>query len=420
MRTRVVIQSRLNSSRLPGKALLTLAGMPLIELVARRVSRSGHEVVVATSDDHYDQRIADHLTRVGIPVVRGSLDDVLARFVAATADLADDDTVVRMTGDNPLADADLIDELAAATATTGRVYGRNNVDLAPEGIGCECLPVGLLRRAHREATDPYDREHVTPWIRRAVPELDHVPQRAPSDIVRYRATVDCLDDYDVMSRVFDGVDDPVGARWPDLMDRVGQCRPGPMVPRAEDGLHGMAAVVLQIDPHEPAPELRERLRLAVGHGVGHVLGPVAAAPTLRAAGDPAVRQRIEHLLQLPTDLPESALEATVLRTAAGLGGQRLGAVIHPGVPTSPQWARLEALRAEGIVGELGVRLGSADELDRLPGGRVPTWLVADGGLAAGLATLPLAERLGRTRIVVTGEAELPPYGIAARAVTSVP
>ena len=67
-RTRVVIQSRLNSSRLPGKALMTIGGMPLIELVARRASRDGHEVVVATSEEQYDTRIFDHLARVDLEI----------------------------------------------------------------------------------------------------------------------------------------------------------------------------------------------------------------------------------------------------------------------------------------------------------------------------------------------------------------
>ncbi len=56
--------------------------MPLVELVARRASRSGHEVVVATSEERDDGRIAEHLRSVGVPVLRGPLDDVLGRFVA--------------------------------------------------------------------------------------------------------------------------------------------------------------------------------------------------------------------------------------------------------------------------------------------------------------------------------------------------
>src|SRR6478735_1250818 len=194
-RTRVVIQSRLNSSRLPGKAMLTIAGMPLIELVARRASRSGHEVVVATSEEPYDERIAGHLSSVGIPIVRGSLDDVLSRFVEATADLAPDDRVVRLTGDNPVADADLVDELLAALDASDHRYGRVDIDQVPEGLGAEAFSVAALREANATTTDAYDREHVTPWLRRTLGELLFVPRGCPDDVHAYRATVDTLGDY---------------------------------------------------------------------------------------------------------------------------------------------------------------------------------------------------------------------------------
>ena len=174
-RTRVVIQSRLSSSRLPGKALLTIAGMPLVELVARRASRSGHEVVVATSEERDDGRIAEHLRSVGVPVLRGPLDDVLGRFVLATADLDPTDRVVRLTGDNPVADADLVDELLAAVEASGHTYGRVDIDRVPEGLGAEVFSVEALRLAADRATAPYDREHVTPWLRRELGELLFVP-----------------------------------------------------------------------------------------------------------------------------------------------------------------------------------------------------------------------------------------------------
>ena len=119
MRTRVVIQSRLSSSRLPGKALMDLGGMPLIELVARRASRTGFEVVVATSVGAYDGRIARHLERVGIRVVRGQLDDVLGRFLVATEDLEPTDRVIRLTGDNPVGDASLVQEMLDEMAGSG-------------------------------------------------------------------------------------------------------------------------------------------------------------------------------------------------------------------------------------------------------------------------------------------------------------
>ena len=210
MRTRVVIQSRLNSSRLPGKAMMTIGGMPLIELVARRATRGGHEVVVATSREEYDQRIADHLGRHGIPVLRGSLDDVLSRFIAATADMDDTDRVVRLTGDNPVVDCELVDELIAAVEASPWSYGRIDLARVPEGLGVEVCTVADLREAAARATSGYDHEHVTPWIRRHLGELSYAPRDIDFDIVTYRCTIDSLADYVRVAQLVDRYDDPVG------------------------------------------------------------------------------------------------------------------------------------------------------------------------------------------------------------------
>ncbi|MCA1782628.1 MAG: NTP transferase domain-containing protein [Intrasporangiaceae bacterium] len=220
-RVRVVIQSRLNSSRLPGKALLDVAGLPLIELVARRAGRTGHEVIVATSEEDYDELIADRLAAVGIPVIRGSLDDVLGRFAAACADLDDDDLVVRLTGDNPLVDGDLVAELVEATRASDHRYGRVDIEAVPEGLGAEVFTAGDLRAAAAAARSAYDREHVTPWLRRELGEHLFVPVGSPLDIHAYRATVDTLSDYVRVSRLFRGIDDPVHVPWQELMRRLG-------------------------------------------------------------------------------------------------------------------------------------------------------------------------------------------------------
>ena len=221
-RTRVVIQSRLNSSRLPGKAMLTVGGMPLIELVARRASRSGHEVVVATSVEDYDGLIAQHLESVGITVVRGSLDDVLGRFVVACEGLADDDFVVRLTGDNPVADADLVAELIESTVASGQGYGRVDMERVPEGLGAEVFTAGAMREAAAQAVESYDREHVTPWLIRTFGQHSFAPVDAPTDIHAYRATVDSLSDYVRVSRLFDGTEDAVSVPWRTLMDALGR------------------------------------------------------------------------------------------------------------------------------------------------------------------------------------------------------
>ena len=319
MRTRVVIQSRLNSSRLPGKALLSLAGMPLVELVARRAANTGHEVVVATSDEQYDRRIAEHLEAVGIDVVRGSLDDVLGRFVTATEGLDDGDRVVRLTGDNPVADGSLIDELLAAVDASPHDYGRVDIDRVPEGFGAEVFSARVLRAAAAEAVDPYDREHVTPWIRRTGEHL-FVPPDAPSDLHAYRCTVDCLDDYDRVCGAFAGVADPLRMPWRELVDRIGArvLAEGPVLPRER----GVSPVVVGSSalPQDGAA-LRSLFTTAVTHGVSHaLLDDAAARARFRTGNDPALKQRMSVVARVtvPDDGSAGAFDAEVERVLGDL------------------------------------------------------------------------------------------------------
>lgn len=385
-RTRVVIQSRLNSSRLPGKALMTIGGMPLVELVARRAARSGHEVVVATSEEHYDQRIVDHLDTVGIPVVRGSLDDVLGRFVAATRDLEPGDTVVRLTGDNPVGDADVIDDLASAMARGGYAYGRNDVSRMPEGLGCEVFSIDDLRRADREATTAYDREHVTPWLRRHVRTLDHVPAQSPTDIHRFRCTVDVLNDYVRVSRMFGGVADPVAIPWTALMDRLRELirEEGPSVPTRDRSGLGQSVLLLggtQLAGAgaSPPPEVRALLAHAADRGITHVEVGRAdgdAEAVLRACGEPQLTKRfgyVSRVRPLGADAHDPlAVEASVERSFAELGRRSVAAAVLDDLSDArpATWERLRAYVGGGEVQRVGVAVRTAEQVPealRLPG-----------------------------------------------------
>lgn len=377
-RTRVVIQSRLNSSRLPGKALMRVGGMPLIELVARRAARTGFEVIVATSVENDDERIADHLTRVGIPVMRGDLDDVLGRFVTATADLGDDDLVVRLTGDNPVADADLIAELAEAMASDAHAYGRVDIEQVPEGLGCEIFTAGDLRRAASEATAPYDREHVTPWLRRELGELLFAPAENPTDVLAYRATIDCLNDYVRVSRLFDGEPDPVGVPWSTVMSRLVTAtdalgsRPGRL---EKAGITG-SRVFLGADAAAEPEALRSLGARAADTAVTHILG---TAPAIAAATLPALRQRLGALVVLPA-LPEPEagpdalvwqVRALVAQARAELQGGALAGVLFASADDAlagagAAWAALRALVDAGQIGRAGV-VGPDERAGRLTG-----------------------------------------------------
>ena len=388
-RTRVVIQSRLNSSRLPGKAMLTIAGMPLIELVARRASRSGHEVVVATSEEQYDERIAGHLSSVGIPVVRGSLDDVLGRFVQATADLAPEDRVVRLTGDNPVADADLVDELLAALDASDHTYGRVDIDQVPEGLGAEAFSVAALREAAETATDTYDREHVTPWLRRTLGELLFVPRGCPGDVHAYRATVDTLGDYVRVSSLFDDVTDPIGRPWlafmEDLAARVDAA--GARIPSSSSAAGRVSRVVLSArafddgkaggdKPAERAERLRALIADAIERGVTHVdVGRAdgRSEELLRSCAEPALVKRFGLISRLwapaledasataPHDL---AVEASAERSFANLGRRGVDALVFPDSVTAARgWARAQRYLSDGVARSIGLVAHSEADLE---------------------------------------------------------
>ncbi|MCE1179856.1 MAG: NTP transferase domain-containing protein [Micrococcales bacterium] len=395
-RTRVVIQSRLNSSRLPGKAMMTVAGMPLIELVARRASRSGHEVVVATSEEPYDERIAHHLETVGIRAVRGPLDDVLGRFVMATSDLDDDDRVVRLTGDNPIADAALVDELLAAMDESGHVYGRVDIDQAPEGIGCEGFTARALREAAATTAEPYDREHVTPWLRRALGELLFVPEGCPSDLRGFRATIDCLDDFDRVTRLFDGVDDPIGVGWLELMLRLQERLDvvGPVVPLAPGRpfsrlLVATAAFGRGGEDRPEATQARAILADAVTRGVTHIEGGLSDGDGLalaRAASEPALTQRLGLLARIgglgdgPAAGGRESVELAMQRALFATGRRRADAWVLESAShaAGEAWQWLRELAGDAL---LGVRVSTPDELAAVRG-------------LPGLALVEVARHLG--------------------------
>ena len=343
-RTRVVIQSRLSSSRLPGKALLTIAGMPLVELVARRASRSGHEVVVATSEEQDDGRIAEHLRSVGVPWCAARWTTCWAGSSLATADLDPTDRVVRLTGDNPVADADLVDELLAAVDASGHTYGRVDIDRVPEGLGAEAFSVEALRLAAERATAAYDREHVTPWLRRELGELLFVPSRRSTlDPRRFRCTVDVLADYVRVAGPVHAADRPGAGAVADADGGAGRelgddAAYLPLrVPRS-----GTSALVLGLDQmHADAQLLRRLLRVAQEHGVSHVdtgMAGEGGQALFRKGSEPAVVQRFSTITRVGPGRPPAG-EGRSTRSSAGssarspdLGRRRCDVVLSRASP----------------------------------------------------------------------------------------
>jgi spore coat polysaccharide biosynthesis protein SpsF len=165
MITCIVIQARMSSRRLRGKSLLPLNGRPLLERVVERARLLpfATELVVATSSLPADDPIAELLTELGIRCFRGDEQDVLGRFAGATAHLGDEDTVVRLTADNPFYDGGL-------AAIVHRRHREGAMDYTSvrglSHVVPEFIRVGALRVAAASARGADEREHVTPWLRR--------------------------------------------------------------------------------------------------------------------------------------------------------------------------------------------------------------------------------------------------------------
>ena len=147
----------MSSVRMPGKVLAPLAGEPALQKMMGRVARmkAADVRIVATSADPGDDTVADLCSAHGLECVRGPLDDVLARFVAAVP--AGAEVVVRLTGDCPLIDAAVADRHVETYLREGseQAYVTNAVvRTMPDGLDVEVFSRALLERAHAEATDP--------------------------------------------------------------------------------------------------------------------------------------------------------------------------------------------------------------------------------------------------------------------------
>jgi glutamate-1-semialdehyde aminotransferase/spore coat polysaccharide biosynthesis protein SpsF (cytidylyltransferase family) len=166
--TLAIVQARTGSSRLPGKMLLDLAGKPVIVRTLERVklAKSLDRIVLATSTDHHDRPLMDLATSAGVETFAGSETDVLDRVYRAASEFGAE-VCVRLTGDCPLIDPAIIDEVVRVFRDEGCDYATNVLRYSwPDGLDVEVFTFAALEAAWKEATLQSDREHVTTFITR--------------------------------------------------------------------------------------------------------------------------------------------------------------------------------------------------------------------------------------------------------------
>lgn len=208
-----ILQARMSSTRLPGKVLMPILGMPMIGRQIERIRRARRidALVVATSDQASDDALAQYCAGIGVHCHRGSLDDVLDRYYRAAQPLAPQH-VMRLTGDCPLTDPALLDRVVEQHLRENNDYTSNvHQRTYPDGLDTELFRFELLERAWHETRTPFEREHVTPYFYSTGPTFRRGAVIDSVDRAALRWTVDYPEDFEFVSRVF-------AALYPDQPD----------------------------------------------------------------------------------------------------------------------------------------------------------------------------------------------------------
>ena len=197
-----VVQARLGSQRFPRKVLADIAGQPALQLLVSRLQRSASVdgICLAIPDSDDNAPLVDWALGFdpSLSISKGSELDVLDRFCSA-AGLMAAKVVVRITGDCPFVDPAVVDEVVKALINSGARYASTD-ETFPDGFDVEAFWLTDLIDANHHATEPYDREHVTPFLRRKF-AAELVTVTRSTNLSNIRLTLDERVDLEVMRGV---------------------------------------------------------------------------------------------------------------------------------------------------------------------------------------------------------------------------
>lgn len=214
-----IIQARMGSTRLPGKVLKDLEGETVLARVVGRVRRSRliDELMIATTDRSADDAIVEECQRCSVAVFRGDQDDVLDRYFRA-AQVAAAGIVVRITSDCPLIDPEITDKTIEAFAKAHADYASNGLERSyPRGLDTEVISIDALARAWREAREPYEREHVTPYIYEHPEKFKVMSVKGDEDHSSHRWTLDTPEDLELIRAIYARLTDHPDFGWRDIL-----------------------------------------------------------------------------------------------------------------------------------------------------------------------------------------------------------
>lgn len=208
LKTILITQARIGSSRLPGKVLMEVNRIPLLKIHLDRLKKSNKvdKIIVATTNCTEDNIIEKLVQEWGFDVFRGSENDVLDRFYQAVKNIKPL-WVVRVTSDCPLIDPVLVDKIISLTQSVNKDYGSNVIDVTfPDGQDVEVFKFSALETAWKSAKKDSEREHVTPYIKnnsnlKGENIFSTISYKNSIDYSKIRITVDEPNDFELINKV---------------------------------------------------------------------------------------------------------------------------------------------------------------------------------------------------------------------------
>ena len=202
----VMIQARVGSTRLPDKVLLPLGDSTILGTMLERVKRAKRirHVVVLTTEDERDDPVVNLGREHNVQTFRGSEKDLLDRYYRAARHFGTD-VIVRLTGDCPLMDPHMIDDMVYLfyfnwprmeflTNCFQRTYAR--------GLDIEIFTLSVLKRLYDKCLEKYYREHVVPYVEENPEDFLFFEYPNRKDDSHYRLTVDTQEDYQTILNVY--------------------------------------------------------------------------------------------------------------------------------------------------------------------------------------------------------------------------
>ena len=200
-----ILQARMSSSRLPGKVLKPILGVPMLIRQIERLMRVKYvdKLLVATSDESSDNPIEDMCNKHGVECFRGSLNDVLDRFYQV-AKIYKPEHVIRFTGDCPLIVPEIVDRLISLHLYGGFDYTTlSKPPTFPDGLDAEAIYYPVLEQVWNEAVLQSQREHVTAFIYQNPQKFEIGNLENLENLSHLRWTVDQQEDFDLITKIYE-------------------------------------------------------------------------------------------------------------------------------------------------------------------------------------------------------------------------